>query len=539
MERINFTNRKLIRIFVILLAIGIIGQLSLYPFNYFHHTAAFAYLTMIILWAVTIKQRIIDEKVRDRILISCTFMIALFFLRMCKYTYFPDDVMVREYIWYAYSIPLTFIPLFMFTAALYVEPVGNIKLVRICERLLIAVNILLSAVVVTNEFHSLVYRISVHPDKEYTHELFYYIVTFWRYALAVGVLIVLFRKCSLLPARKKWYIPAILITGSNVLLMWYLINGGSPKVFGHKLFQFHEALCIPFMMAFESIIQIGMIPANTGYGIFFAHSGINACIYDNDNTPVRPSVGWSQVPEDKDHRICRKPISGGYVTWVEDLANINALNREIEDVTEELCGENDLIKQENEVRAERIAFETRNRLYNRIATAVRTRAIRVNELLTHASDEGVGSDDFRPDIAYAALLSAFIKRMGNMMLLTDRTATISSEELRMAIDESFEYLRLKDCVCFMDSGGECRLPSQLALLAYELFEDTVEDVWMRLHTLSIKLANGYKFSMTIALDTAAEAITSTWHDKQIEKAGGKLSVKFEDETYYIRLEANV
>jgi hypothetical protein len=45
--------------------------------------------------------------------------------------------------------------------------------------------------------------------------------------------------------------------------------------------------------------------------------------------------------------------------------------------------------------------------------------------------------------------------------------------------------------------------------------------------------------MTIALDTAAEAITSTWHDKQIEKAGGKLSVKFEDETYYIRLEANV
>lgn len=39
-------------------------------------------------------------------------MVLLFFLRMCKFSYFPDDVYINEYLWYGYTIPLTAIPLF-------------------------------------------------------------------------------------------------------------------------------------------------------------------------------------------------------------------------------------------------------------------------------------------------------------------------------------------------------------------------------------------------------------------------------------------
>ena len=56
---------------------------------------------------------------------------------------------------------------------------------------------------------------------------------------------------------------------SGILLTWYLINGGAPRIMGHKLFQLHEAVCIPFIIAFESIIQIGMIPADSGYRLLF------------------------------------------------------------------------------------------------------------------------------------------------------------------------------------------------------------------------------------------------------------------------------
>ena len=346
MKRLYYTNKRMICIFAVLFIIGVYATTNTYPIKLLHHVSAFCYLTIIILWAATIRIRIVDKEVRVRILVSCAFMVLLFFLRMCKYTYFPEDAMIREYIWYSYMIPRTFFPLFMFTATLYVEPVGSRRMVRRIEIILIIISTLFAAVAMTNNLHSLVYKITVHPDKEYTHEIFYYILMAWRIALTVGLLVILFRKCSLSSARRKWYIPVICIAVSSILLLWYNIYGGAPKVWGYKLFQLQEALCIPYMMAFESIIQIGMIPANNGYRKLFEHSGINACIFDKDGNPVQTSLGWSQTGQDDDHRISKEPVSGGYITWIEDISAINRLNRELEEVAEELRDENDLIIQE-------------------------------------------------------------------------------------------------------------------------------------------------------------------------------------------------
>ncbi len=535
MERLSLANKRIIITFFGFLITGMITCMIPVSVIKLHHLPAFSYIIMIILWGVTIRRRIVDAHVRRRVLIACIFMVFLFFLRMCKYSYFPEDVYIMEYIWYAYSIPLTAIPLFMFMAALRIEPAGNKRLLDITEWILGIINIALITVVMTNESHSMVYAITVHPDKEYTHEWFYYVITFWRVALAIATLYVFFRKCSLTAARKKWYIPALCISASLVLLTWYLINGGAPRIGGHKLFQLQEALCIPFIMAFESVIQIGMIPANSGYRRLFDRSGINACIFDNSDNVIVSSLNFNMVKADADHRIQREPVSGGYVTWVEDISAINSLNRELEEVTEDLRDENELIRQENEVRAERVSFETKNRLYNRIATAVRTRAVRVDELLESASQRDEGDDDFRRDIIYASVLSAYIKRMGNLMLLTDDAKVLSSAELGMALRESLDYIELNGCVCDISENGRGELASPIVLLAYELFETAVEDVWLRLHTLTVLLDCTAGFDMTIAMDASAEAITSTWKDKELTDAGCSLSVKYEDETYYIRL----
>lgn len=141
-----------------------------------HHLPAFSYITMILIWAVSIRRRIVDDAIRHRILTACVFMVFLFFLRMCKFSYFPDDVYVNEYLWYAYTIPLTTIPMCFFLAALYVEPVRDKKFVVLTERLLIIADVLIAAVAMTNGYHSFVYRITVHPDKEYTHEWFYWLI---------------------------------------------------------------------------------------------------------------------------------------------------------------------------------------------------------------------------------------------------------------------------------------------------------------------------------------------------------------------------
>ena len=539
MNRLNYVNKKVAFLLVVLFLTGIIfTMIPVYGLRP-HHIATFAYLTMIMMWSVTIQTRVTDRQIRRHILIACFFMILLFVLRMCKFSYFPDMTMARLYIWYAYSIPLTFIPLFFFLAALYVEPTGNRKTVQKIEKILIWTNAAFAVVTMTNELHSFVYKITVYPDKEYSHEWFYYLLLFWRIALAMATIIILFKKCSITAARRKWYIPAIFIALSSVLLIWYLINGGAPKIGTHKLFQLHEALCIPYMMAFESMILIGMIPANTGYRILFDHLSMGAAVYDSKDRLVMASRNWKEDGGDEDHRVCRESIQGGSVRWLQDLSAVNEMNRSIEAVKESLEDENELIRQENEIRSERIRVETRNRLYNRIAEAVRTRAIRVDELLSEirtvtVSPEG-GEEEERDRIIYAMIMSAYIKRMGNLTLLTDTGNPVSSEELALAVSESLEYLKLKGSMVQIYREGSGELSPRAVLLAYELFEDTIEDIWLRINTITVSLICDDGFEFLITLDEPAEAISSTWKDKELRAAGAKLNVRYEDETYYISL----
>ncbi|MBR4574508.1 MAG: hypothetical protein IKO16_06330 [Lachnospiraceae bacterium] len=176
MERLNFANKRIMIIFFPLFLTGIVTCMLPVSVTKLHHLPAFSYITMILIWAVSIRRRIVDDAIRHRILTACVFMVFLFFLRMCKFSYFPDDVYVNEYLWYAYTIPLTTIPMCFFLAALYVEPVRDKKFVVLTERLLIIADVLIAAVAMTNGYHSFVYRITVHPDKEYTHEWFYWLI---------------------------------------------------------------------------------------------------------------------------------------------------------------------------------------------------------------------------------------------------------------------------------------------------------------------------------------------------------------------------
>lgn len=123
--------------------------------------------------------------------------------------------------------------------------------------------------------------------------------------------------------------------------------------------------------------------------------------------------------------------------------------------------------------------------------------------------------------------------MGNLILLTDRAEYLDSGELASSLRESLEYLKLNGCSCFIYEKSRSELNAQAVLLAYELFEDAIEDVWLRLHALSVNLDCEDTFEMTITMDAAADAINGAWKDKEVRAAGCRLSVKYEDDTYFI------
>jgi hypothetical protein len=89
--------------------------------------------------------------------------------------------------------------------------------------------------------------------------------------------------------------------------------------------------------------------------------------------------------------------------------------------------------------------------------------------------------------------------MGNLMLITDGVRKLSSGELKLAIGESVDYIRLGEVVCDIQGQTDREVESALLLLAYELFECAIEDVWTGLNSVLVRFDSGDRFSMTIAL----------------------------------------
>lgn len=531
MDRLGVTNKKvfiiLITIFMLAFICGIVKPF--YP--HIDHLPTLLYCTLFIVWGLMVKRRILNVNVRKRLLAACCFMVFLMGLRASRFNFFDDVEFMSELLWYAYYIPMTAIPLLGFMAAHNTEPVRNIHKIRISERILLTCEIIIVLVALTNHFHNQMFIIRDLQNNEYSRNWFYYIVLAWMVLLMVGAFVVLLEKCTLSSVRKKWYIPTFWLLAGYALLIWYLIAGGSPVVHGLKLFHLQEAFCFPVITAFESAIQIGLIPANTGYELLFDYSGINAAICNADGRAILTSINWTPDSGDADHQIRKEKISGGYVTWVEDMTAINKLNKELAEVTEELEEENELIRHENEVRAERVSFETKNRLYNSISEVVRPQAVKVNELLS----EKYGVDISCDNMIFAAFLSAYIKRMGNLMLISDENHIVSTSELYMAIRESMDYMQLRGISCEIVVNTEKELPASFIIFSYQVFESLMEDAFNNLHSCMVMFEESEDFEITIAFDAPECSINSDWRKKEFFGCESRLSVRNEDDTFYVSL----
>ena len=531
MNRLGLTNKKVLVILIALFLLAFLCTLNKRFFTHFFQLPTILYCILFMVWGLMVKRRIINVRIQKRLLMACCFMVLLMGLRASRFNFFDDVSFMSEHLWYAYYIPMTAIPLLGFMAAHNTEPVRNIHRVRIAERILLVCEFVIVIVVLTNHLHNQVFIIQDMDNEKYTRNWFYYIIFGWMVILMVGAFVVLIRKCTFSSVRKKWYIPTLCLLAGYALLVWYLIAGGSPIINGVKVFHLQEAFCFPVITAFESAIQIGLIPANTGYELLFDYSGINAAICDADGRAILTSKNWTPDAGDADHQIRKENISGGYVTWVENMAAINRLNEELAEVTEELEEENDLIRQENEVRAERVSFETKNRLYNTIANAVRPQALKVNELLS----ENGGNEISRESMIFAAFLSAFIKRMGNLMLISDDNKNVSSSELCMAIRESMDYMELKGISCEIMEDGENELPASFVIYAYDIFEHLMEDEFNSLHSCMVMFEETEDFGITIAFDSPECSMDSDWWKKELAECGSRLKVRNEDDTFYVTI----
>ena len=131
-----------------------------------------------------------------------------------------------------------------------------------------------------------------------------------------------------------------------------------------------------------------------------------------------------------------------------------------------------LRRKETEFRESASSYQQGNQLYEAMASAVSPQLSEITGILDSAPRDDLS---FRKEMSRACVLAAFIKRRCNLALHAAGEDVLPPEDLRLAIGESLEYLRLCGVTgaVFLEGGPE-PLPGAVLIGAYDFFEQVAE-----------------------------------------------------------------
>ena len=182
----------------------------LYVCTPLHHISGVLYGGLVIAWGQTVRRRIVHRDIRRFLAAGAAALLAVFVLRFCRWEVFARWAATDRFLWYAYYVPFTLVPLLSFLTALRVGKTERDEPPR-REALLWWVWALLAAVILTNDLHGLTFRLNdpIGTGKGYAYGCVYYFAVLWCALLSLGAFVTLLRRCRLAQYRRLWYIPAL------------------------------------------------------------------------------------------------------------------------------------------------------------------------------------------------------------------------------------------------------------------------------------------------------------------------------------------
>ena len=548
MPYISKKSRKYIITFALAIALAVLYRIINRNFVIFMDFDSVLYICIVVVWIITVKRRMTIGNLRWYLVTGGSFIIALFIIRLTRWTFYARIITLDKLFWYAYYIPITTLPLLSMLLALNVGIEANERK-RKLEKILIAICMLLAGTVLTNDLHGFVFNVKGYIDGKlkYSFSIGYFVIIAWSVIMSGLSLLILTRKSSNRAAKKLSWIPAAITLAFGSLLAIYVINGGSaPKIMGIKLYNFQEVYGLVYIGLWETCLRIGLIPSNSDYDDIFRFSGINAAIADDNNRTRYKSNETTKLTAEQiekadrgdavyldENRLVRSQHipPTGKVVWIEDHTTINELNESLKEALDRISEENSLLEMENDIKAQKSAIETRNKLYDGISQKTRGQLNKIEDILEKIELKELGLDE---GIKLCSIYGAYAKRQANLSILAEQYRSLKLEELRYAIRESLENVRLLGIEANVSGiKTDVEFDGGLLIFAYEVFEATIEAAFSRVETISCILSGEDGIHLEMLMDTPFEI--PDYDIFNTGKYGAQIEVLQEDEGIYVRL----
>lgn len=510
------TKRNIVLFVSAFVLLGVL-HVALYYVDFTHCITTVFGSALVVLWAITAQERIVDARLRCLCLGVAASLLIHFVLQLARYDLTAQNTAVSRYLWYLMYVPMTAQPVLVFFLALNIRRPED-RLLPGASGLVIAAAMLLVLGVLSNDLHFLAWSFPsgvLIDDGNEKAGPFFYLITLFIYGLYAASLAVIFIKNHRYVMPKyRWLAAAPLLTGAVYFCLYPL--GISKRFFPCHIWNMGDMTAFCLIATIEVCIQSGMIPANRGYETLFSAVRFPAVIADGVGNPVY-RTGDTLYPFENggDVRIVSHPIRGGVVVYPVNIEKIQQLNSELSERVEQLEARNAYLAEEARVLQESTELQTRNRLYERIESIVKPQLERIDAVLNSSAELTEGQ------LARIAVLKAYIKRRSNMELLA-AGGSLPTGELATAVAESLEYVNICGAGTALSCAGEHVLPAALVTAAYENIEAVIEDSLDTLSNMVIAMRSGEK-KLSVRIMLTADGFS--FDSRDYERAGRGCSAR--------------
>jgi len=440
------------------------------------------YTALLLWWTQSVYTRLLPSPARRCILAAGAMMLLFLLIRSVKYRLAVYASLLEHFCWYAFYVPMAFIPALFLATCLCMEPERRGRKTEI--RLTLIAAALISVLVATNDLHFWMFR-PIGSEVQGGVWNSYTLGPLWYLTYGFVIVCVLLGLTLLALADRRRHsgrrtlLPALILLGMLAILT--LADRPLSRAMLASPWTFPDAATFCMLGIFESCIRSRLIPFNENYIDYFARMRLPAEITDPmQRTVYRTASAIEADPAarsaaltapmllpDGHTRLTGKRISSGFAFWAGDESTLQSLNRALEEANEVLETENDLLRFETEQAAERLRVDTRNRLYAEADASVQDTQRKIGALLQRLQPERT---DYPETLAKILLMNAYIKRKTNFVLQAAERESVTANELYLALEESSRFL----CLCGVDASTEQKterdfLNAEAAVL-YDSFE---------------------------------------------------------------------
>lgn len=408
------------------------------------------YLGLYIAWGIYLQKRVVNYKIRRCLVEIACLMVFWIFLRSIKY-HILMEVFSRRMCWYLYYIPCTMIPTLGLNAAILMGEEEE-KNTRVRTLALVLTAILLALLVITNDFHQLVF--SFAGEKPFSYAKYqqgpvFFAVQIWVISCLIAMEVILIKKSKIPNKRRAWlpFFPEAL------LLIWSFGNVIGISVIRNYFGDMTVVCCLLMSAIYQSCIYCGLIETNIRYTeLFQAAGGISAEITDDR---------WKVLDQYK----------------------------ELEELQVELTERNRLLQIAYEKKAKKKAIEEKNRLFNLIQNQTKHQIY----LLDYYLDELQKTDSeeiYDKLLRKIVVVGTYMKRRKNLILSQkEKQAKLTAEDLKRSLTESCDSLKLCDIkgTFYIDPTIKS-LGDDSILKCYDFFEWVIEELIDELQSVFLRIA---------------------------------------------------